>query len=159
MTDALDAAMDRALALAALAAEADDVPVGAVVLDAHGRAVGEGRNLREQTHDPTAHAEIVAIREACRKLGTIDISGCEIYSTCEPCPMCFAACHWARLDRVIFGARIADAAACGFNELPISNREMKEKGGSPVEITGDFLRDECVELFRSWRGKEEGRTY
>ncbi|HPT99677.1 MAG TPA: nucleoside deaminase [Armatimonadota bacterium] len=133
-------------------------PFGACIVR-DGEVVACAHNRVWQETDITAHAEIVAIREACRKLGTIDLSGCEIYSTCEPCPMCFAACHWARLDRVIFGARIADAAACGFNELHLSNREMKEKGGSPVEITGDFLRDECVELFRSWRGKEEGRTY
>src|SRR6266516_4264518 len=67
----------------------------------------------------TRHGEVVAIRQACKTLGTIDLSGCVIYSTCEPCPMCFSACHWARISTIVYGARIEDARASGFHELPI----------------------------------------
>jgi len=133
-------------------------PFGACIVR-DGQVVALAHNSVWQETDITAHAEIVAIREACRALGTIDLSGCDIYSTCEPCPMCFAACHWARLDRILYGARIADAAACGFHELTLSNQEMKECGGSPVAIIGDVLRDECVALFRSWCESDERRVY
>ena len=109
--------------------------------------------------DITAHAEIVAIREACRKLGTVDLSGCVIYSTTEPCPMCFSACHWARLDRVVFGARIADAHAAGFNELSVSNEDMKRLGGSPMVIEADFMRAEARELFEEWKRRAGRRVY
>ena len=109
--------------------------------------------------DITAHAEVHAIREACRKLGAIDLSGCVIYSTCEPCPMCFAACHWARISKIIYGASIADARASGFHELQIPNTRMKELGGSPVEIVSDFLRDEAVALFHLFAQQSTKRTY
>jgi guanine deaminase len=109
--------------------------------------------------DPTAHAEINAIREAACILGTHDLSGCQIYSTTEPCPMCFSAIHWAKIDAVIFGTSIADAAAAGFNELPISNYEMKTLGKSPVEIYGDFMKEECSALFVRWRAFPSKKSY
>src|SRR5207237_7695379 len=99
-------------------------------------------NVVWQTTDITAHAEVNAIRLACRKLGTIDLSGCRIYSTAEPCPMCFAASHWARLDHIYFGAMIGDANAVGFSELSISNEQMKKLGGSRIGVTGGLLGDE-----------------
>ena len=111
------------------------------------------------TTDVTAHAEMRAIREACRKLGTVDLSGCVIYSTCEPCPMCFSAIHWARIGRIVFGASITDAQAIGFSELTITNTTMKQLGGSPVTVEGGLLRDECLALFREWAGRSDHRTY
>src|SRR5574341_2622213 len=78
--------------------------------------------------DSTAHAEVQAIRAACRALKTVDLSGCDIYSTCEPCPMCFGAIHWAKLSTIVFGANVADAKALGFSELTISNQQMKDLG-------------------------------
>jgi|SRR5579863_2123395 len=116
-------------------------------------------NVVWQTTDITAHAEIHAIREACRKLGKIDLSGCVIYSTCEPCPMCFSACHWARISKIVYGASIQDAFASGFHELHIPNQRMKESGGSPVEIVGDFLRAEAVGLFQLFDQQPHKRTY
>ncbi|MFQ5421816.1 MAG: nucleoside deaminase, partial [Anaerolineae bacterium] len=95
-----------------------------------------------KTTDITAHAEIHAIREACKRLNTVDLSGTTIYSTCEPCPMCFSACHWAKISKIVFGARIEDAQNAGFAELTISNECMKEFGNSSIEVVGDFLREE-----------------
>ncbi len=133
-------------------------PFGACIARA-GEVVSCEHNVVWQTTDITAHAEIHAIREACRKLGTIDLSGCVIYSTCEPCPMCFSACHWARLSKIIFGTSIRDAHASGFHELQIANTKMKELGGSPVEIVGDFLREESLALFQIFNQQPNKRTY
>jgi guanine deaminase len=116
-------------------------------------------NVVWKTSDITAHAEIHAIREACKKLGTIDLSGTVIYSTCEPCPMCFSAIHWAKISKIIYGTSIGDAEKVGFNELHISNDTMKKQGGSPVEIIGGVLRDECLELFETFYNLEERRVY
>src|SRR5262245_61122601 len=97
--------------------------------------------------DITAHAEITALREACRELKRIDLSDCTIYSTCEPCPMCFTACHWARIPRIVYGASIEDAQAAGFRELTLSNQKLRELGAGTVDIQGGLLKEECVALF------------
>jgi len=133
-------------------------PFGAVIVK-DGQVVCSVHNVVWKTSDITAHAEVHAIRMACRKLRTIDLSGCVIYSTCEPCPMCFAACHWARLSKIYYGARIADAEAAGFSELTISNDQMRSLGGSTIEIVGDVLRDEGTELFRLWQRQKRHRPY
>ena len=116
-------------------------------------------NVVWATTDITAHAEVHAIREACKKLNTIDLSGCTLYSTCEPCPMCFSAIHWAKIDKIFFGAKIADAQGVDFNELTISNHQMKELGGSPVEIVDDFMKEECRALFDEWGKSENKKVY
>jgi tRNA(Arg) A34 adenosine deaminase TadA len=90
-------------------------PFGAVVVRA-GEIIGEGANCVTSTNDPTAHAEVVAIREACRKLQLFELKGCEIYTSSEPCPMCLGAIYWARLDRVYFGNTAADASKAGFDD-------------------------------------------
>jgi len=112
-----------------------------------------------QNTDITAHAEIVTIRAACAKLATVDLGGCVIYSSCEPCPMCFSACHWAKLDTIIYGASIADARNAGFSELDISNQHMKEQGPSPIKIINAFLREEAIALFTLWSEKTDRKTY
>jgi len=109
--------------------------------------------------DITAHAEVAVLRKACRELGTVDLSGCVLYSTCEPCPMCFSAIHWARISRLVYGARIEDARSLGFNELTISNEQMKTLGGSKVEIEGPFLLEENLDLFRYWSSLPDTRLY
>lgn len=116
-------------------------------------------NVVWETTDITAHAEVNAIRGACKKLNTVDLSGTTIYTTCEPCPMCFSACHWANISRIVFGARIEDAHGGGFNELSISNKTMKELGGSGIEIVADFLREENRALFKEWSEMSEKRVY
>lgn len=100
--------------------------------------------------DITAHAEITTIRQACRKLKTIVLSECVIYSTCEPCPMCFSACHWARIPLLVYGAGIKDAKRAGFNELNISNFRMKSLGKSGMIMIGDVLAQESRRLFKDW---------
>ena len=110
-------------------------------------------------HDPTAHAEVMAIRSACTSLETHLLDGAEIYSTTEPCPMCFASLHWARVAKIYYGTGIEDVARLGFNELSISNFQMRELGGSPVEIIPNFMRDECIELLDFWNNLESRRTY
>jgi guanine deaminase len=137
---------------------AGQTPFGACVVR-EDEQVALAHNLVLRSTDITAHAEVTAIREACRALRTIDLAGCVIYSTCEPCPMCFSACHWANLDRIVYGAAIADAAACGFRELPVPNTEMKRLGGSRIELTAGLLEGEAVELFREWMRQPGRRTY
>lgn len=137
---------------------AGQMPFGATIVKADRVVVCE-HNLVWAATDSTAHAEVTAIRKACGILGSIDLTGCTIYSTTEPCPMCFSACHWAKIDRIVYGASIDDARAVGFSELSISNIEMKRQGGSKIEITPDFLRDEAVELFRVFTALPNRRTY
>lgn len=133
-------------------------PFGACIVK-KGRVIVTAHNVVWKTTDITAHAEVNAIRLACRKLGTIDLSGCEIYSTCEPCPMCFSAIHWARFERVVYGTTIADAARLGFNELFLSNRKLKSFTKSPVQIAGPFQRTASLKLFQAFRDRPERRTY
>ena len=150
--------MRLAIARCAEGIAAGQTPFGACVVRGDG-VVAVAHNRVWQTTDITAHAEVVAIRAACLELGTIDLSGCVIYSTTEPCPMCFSACHWARLDAIVYGASIADARAAGFNELSISNDQMRRLGGSRIEVVGGFLRDEAADLFRQWLAHPGRRAY
>ena len=101
--------------------------------------------------DITAHAEIVAIRAACKELNNINLSGSVIYSTCEPCPMCFAACHWAKIKKIVYGASIKDAKEAGFDELELSNLYLKNAGGLEIDIVPDVLADKCKNLFDLWK--------
>ncbi|HEV8540724.1 MAG TPA: nucleoside deaminase [Nitrospiraceae bacterium] len=133
-------------------------PFGACLVK-DGAVVSCVHNVVWERTDITAHAEIHAIREACRILKTVDLTGCAIYSTCEPCPMCFSASHWARLSMIHYGARIEDAKQAGFNELAISSELMKHLGGSPLKVRGGLLREECLELFTAWTSQTERHSY
>jgi tRNA(Arg) A34 adenosine deaminase TadA len=133
-------------------------PFGACIVKG-GTVIACEHNIVLESTDITAHAEIHAIRVACRKINDIDLSGCIIYSTCEPCPMCFTACHWARINKIFYGAEIDDAQRFGFNELTVSNRLLKELGKSGLEIVHGFMRKQCVELFEYWAGKTDKRVY
>ena len=133
-------------------------PFGACI-SKDGEVISCVHNIVWERLDITAHAEISAIREACKKLNTVDLSGCVIYSTCEPCPMCFSACHWAKISKIVYGAQIEDAKKLGFSELTISNKEMKQSGNSRMEIVGDILREENLELFKLWSEQENRRVY
>ena len=130
-------------------------PFGAVIVR-NGELIAVGVNRVTATNDPTAHAEVVAIREACSMLSTFDLAGCEIYTSCEPCPMCLGAIYWARLDRVYFGATSADAAAAQFDDGLIYD-ELKlphpERKISMLEL----MRDEAQAPFREWQ-RTAGRT-
>ncbi len=103
------------------------------------------------TTDITAHAEVNAIREACRHVGNIFLDGAIVATTCEPCPMCMAALHWARVDTVYYGATIADADDAGFNELQLPAAELLRIGGSKLKLIPQLLPEECIALFREWK--------
>ena len=120
-------------------------------------AISHNTVLKE--NDPTCHAEINAIRLAARRLGSYDLSGCDLYSTTEPCPMCFAAAHWARLDRIIYGTTVMELAQLGFNELLLDNRHMKTLGQSPIVLNPDFLLEECRRLLERWEQIPGRQTY
>ncbi len=133
-------------------------PFGAVIVGPNGKVIAKAHNTVWKDTNPTAHAEINAIKKACKKLGTIDLSGCTIYSTTEPCPMCFSAIHWARIDKIVYGTRIEDAAEAGFNEMHVHNEKLKRMAKLKVKLVKDYLREECKELFKEWI-KIEGENY
>ena len=150
--------MRRAVELSRVHMEAGEGgPFGAVVVR-DGRILGEGWNRVTSTHDPTAHAEITAIREACRALGTFELRGCEIYTSCEPCPMCLAAIYWSRLDRIWYATTRTDAAAIQFDDdwlyrevaLPLEARSLPAT---------QLLRDEALAVFRAWEAKPDRIPY
>jgi tRNA(Arg) A34 adenosine deaminase TadA len=132
-------------------------PFGAVIVR-RGEVLAREHNQVWETRDITAHAEMVAIREACRRLETIDLSGCTLFSTCEPCPMCFGAIHWARVSRVVYGCRIKDAKRLGFSELTVSVKRLKSLGNSRIKVKGGMLREECLGVMEFWKGLG-GRAY
>ncbi len=125
-------------------------PFGAVIVH-NGEVIARAHNTVWRSLDPTAHAEINAIREAATLLRDIDLRGCTMYTTTEPCPMCLAASHWAKLDRVLYGATIADAADAGFHELRVPAKMMVEVGQSPLRVELGPLQDECRALFDLWK--------
>lgn len=131
-------------------------PFGACLVK-NNKVIAVGRNSVLK-NDSTAHAEINAIRNACKRLKTYDLSGCIIYSTTEPCPMCFSAIHWARIETVVYGTNIADVKKRGFNELKISNASLKKLGKSPVKIIPAFRRD-CLKLLQAWDKLENKIIY
>jgi tRNA(Arg) A34 adenosine deaminase TadA len=137
---------------------ADQSPFGACIVR-DGQVLACEHNVVWRTTDATAHAEVTAIRAACRAVGDIKLTGATIYSTTEPCPMCFAAIHWAGITRIVYGASIADAQRAGFNELAISNFDMKRLGQSPIEIVPALLADEAAALFTEWLANPRHRTY
>ena len=132
-------------------------PFGAVIARGD-RIVAVATNTVLKTSDPTCHAEVNAIRQAARKAGTPFLSGLEIYSTTEPCPMCFCAIHWARLRRVYYSTVIADVKRLGFNELTISNRKLKSLGKSPVRLLREANPD-CRNLLAAWKAMPSRKVY
>lgn len=133
-------------------------PFGASIVKG-GRVIAVAHNRVLASRNPTLHAEIVAIGRASRRLGTHQLDGCTIYSTTEPCPMCFAAIHWARIGTVHFGTTVPDVKRLGFNELTLSNATLKRLGRSPVRLFPGLLRDECRQLLRDWKALPTRRTY
>jgi len=132
-------------------------PFGAVVVKGT-RIVGRGCNRVTSTNDPTAHAEIVAIREACKRLKTFDLDGCDLYTSCEPCPMCLSAIYWARVRKVYYANTRKDAARIAFDDdliyrevaLPIGRRSLK---------MSQLLRKEALPAFREWERKTDKISY
>ena len=123
-------------------------PFGAVVVR-DGKIVGEGANSVTGTNDPTAHGEVNAIRAAARSLGTFDLSGCELYTSCEPCPMCLAATYWARISAIYYGANAADAAKAGFDDAFLYD-EMRKDHAARTVASQQLLADEAWASFKVW---------
>lgn len=146
MTAADDLAMARALVLAAEAAAASEIPVGAVVLDPDGRIIAEGRNTREETHDPTGHAEIEALRRAAAVVGSWNLEGHTLVVTLEPCVMCAGAILQARIGRVVFGAWDDKAGAAGSMYDVLRDRRLPYR----AEVIGGVAADAATALLRSF---------
>jgi len=132
-------------------------PFGAVVVK-DSAIIAEGANQVTSTNDPTAHAEMVAIREACKKLGVFDLESCEIYTSCEPCPMCLGAIYWARLSRVYFANADADASRIGFDDSMIY-RELAQPHSQRKIPMIQMMREEALVAFRAWGKKTNKIEY
>lgn len=150
--------MRRAIALAL-----ENVRTGrggpfAAVVAKDGKVIGEGANSVTISNDPTAHAEIVAIRAACRALGSFQLTGCELYTTCEPCPMCLGAIYWARPARVFYGGVAADAADAGFDDAFIYE-ELKRPAESRSIPMIPLMREESLAVFAAWKQQANKTPY
>lgn len=132
-------------------------PFAAVVVK-DGKIIAEGANCVTSENDPTAHAEIVAIRHACRVLGSFQLTGCEIYSSCEPCPMCLGAIYWARPARVYFAGTAADAAAAGFDDSFIYQQLWLPHDQRKIPLV-PLMREEAQKTFRAWKEKSDKIPY
>ena len=149
--------MQRAIELSINSVRNGGGPFGAVIAR-EGKIIAEGSNGVTIYNDPTAHAEVTAIRKACEKLGTFDLTGCEIYTSCEPCPMCLGAIYWAHLDKIYYANDRKDAADIGFDddfiyqEIEVKPQYRKK----PSEI---LMREEGLEAFRIWNKKTDKIEY
>lgn len=132
-------------------------PFGAVIVK-DGEIVATGVNRVTANHDPTAHAEVSAIRAACQKLDTFDLSGCEIYTSCEPCPMCLGAIYWAHLDKIYYGNNKTDAARIGFDDSFIYD-ELALKREDRKKAMEELLPDEAIAAFQAWESKADKVEY
>jgi guanine deaminase len=130
----------------------------ASVIVKHGEIVGEGTNLVTSTNDPTAHAEVVAIRAACASLGTFQLDGCDLYTTCEPCPMCMGAIYWARPARVFYGATAVDAADAGFSDAFIYEQINVPHARRQIPFV-PLMREASLACFEAWRAKTDRVDY
>jgi len=150
--------MRRAIALSAEKMRAGlGGPFGAVIAR-DGQIIAEGHNQVTSGNDPTAHAEVVAIRAACRQLGSFNLQGCEMYTSCEPCPMCLGAIYWARLDRVYYANTRIEAAAIGFDDDHIYREFDKPIGGRAVPFI-HLQSEEARQIFREWLEKPDKIPY
>ena len=149
--------MRKAIALSVKNIENGGGPFGAVIVK-DGKIIATGVNRVTAHTDPTAHAEVNAIRKAAKKLGTFDLSGCEIYSSCEPCPMCLGAIYWAHLDKLYYGNSKTDAKAIGFDDSFIYD-EIELKPEKRKVKTVKFLHDEAIKAFKLWSEKPDKIEY
>lgn len=129
-------------------------PFGALITDKEGNIIAKGNNMVFVNNDPTAHAEVTVIREACKKLGTYDLSGCILYTSCEPCPMCLSAIIWANIKTVYYGCTREDAGNIGFRDDAIYEY-LEGKNKDLIELN-QLDRDDCIALFEEY--KKDGNT-
>jgi len=143
--------MEQAVKTARNGIDDGESPFGAVVARSDGHVIVAAHNSVRHDGDITAHAEINAIRKACAALGTIDLSGHVMASTCEPCAMCAAAIHWARLDCLVYGASIGDARSAGFRELDVPVEAILCREPAQVRVFANVARELCAQLFSEWQ--------
>lgn len=132
-------------------------PFGAVVVK-DGKIIGEGANRVTSSNDPTAHAEVNAIRDACKNINSFILYDCEIYSSCEPCPMCLSAIYWSKIDKIYYAATQSDAKNAGFNDS-IIYEELKLDWKKRKIISGNFHRNNAKEIFKLWINDENKIEY
>lgn len=149
--------MKRAISLSIKNIEKGGGPFGAVIVK-EGEIITTGANRVTCNNDPTAHAEVMAIRKAAKKLGTFDLSGCEIYTSCEPCPMCLGAIYWAHIDRIYYGNTKKDAAAIGFDDSFIYDELDLKKEDRKIQIV-QKMPEKAIEAFQYWANKTDKTTY
>jgi len=150
--------MEQAIALATENVTSGRGGPFAAVIVRDGEIVATGVNLVTASNDPTAHGEIVAIRNACKALGSFQLTGCEIYTSCEPCPMCLAAIHWARCKTIFYGCSAADAAAAGFDDASLYE-EIKRPIDQRTIPTVNLLRERAISTFDAWRSYADRIDY
>lgn len=155
--------MDNSFMAHAIQLSIDNVVSGrggpfAAVIVKDGRVIAEGVNCVTAKNDPTAHAEVVAIREACVKLGNFALKGCEIYTSCEPCPMCLGAIYWAHISRIYFGNMAADASKIGFDDSFIYREFAQPLSARKIPIN-QMMHEEALAAFRAWQEKPNKILY
>ncbi len=150
--------MQRAIELSRINMQSNQGgPFGAVIVR-DGKIVGEGWNKVTSANDPTAHAEVEAIRDACKKLSTFELRDCEIYTSCEPCPMCLAAIYWARIDLIFYGNTREDAASIKFDDDFLYQEIVKPMAQRTIPIK-PLMRDEALQVFKEWADKLDRTPY
>jgi tRNA(Arg) A34 adenosine deaminase TadA len=150
--------MQRAIALATEnVASGAGGPFGAVIVR-NGEILATGVNCVTSSNDPTAHAEVVAIRAACKAIGDFQLTGCTVYTSCEPCPMCLAALYWSRCDAIFYGNSAADAAAAGFDDSFLYQELKRPLDQRKIPIAR-MLSDQAIESFNAWRAQADKIEY
>ncbi len=149
--------MLRAIELSIESAKSKGGPFGSVIVKKN-KIIAEGSNKVTMDNDPTAHGEIVAIREACKKLNTFDLSGCELYSSCEPCPMCLSAIYWSRIENVFYANTRIDAKSIDFDDSFIYSEINKDLKDRKIKMH-QMHRDEALEAFKIWENKKDKIKY
>jgi tRNA(Arg) A34 adenosine deaminase TadA len=150
--------MQEAIALSRKGMEGGEGgPFGCVIVK-DDEIIGRGNNKVLATNDPTAHAEVVAIRDACKNLNTFQLEGCEIYTSCEPCPMCLGAIYWARPQKIYFANNREDAAAIGFDDSMIYNEIQTPLTDRKIPIAS-LGREQAIKVFEAWKAKEDKTAY
>ena len=149
--------MMRAIELSIESAKSKGGPFGSVIVK-NNKIIAEGSNKVTMNNDPTAHGEIVAIRDACQKLNTFDLSECDLYSSCEPCPMCLSAIYWSRINSVFYANTRIDAKAIDFDDSFIYSEINKDLENRKIKMH-QMHRDEALEAFKIWENKEDKIKY
>ena len=147
----------RAIEISIESAKTVGGPFGSIIVKDN-QIISEGSNRVTSTNDPTAHGEIVAIREACKKLNTFNLAGCDLYSSCEPCPMCLSAIYWSHIDKIFYANTRDDAKNIDFDDSLIYEEINKDKNNRKIQMI-QIHREEALEAFKIWKNKEDKIKY